>query len=248
MNYVIGIAGNINSGKDTVASMINYIFAVGIAKAKYADWLVKRKSIDYTYADRIIHFADGLKQVLSIIYGIPLKYFYDRTYKDEKYYNLSTRTFISIDAKLNPTKSIIININDLEKYSLNYYIDINRDKSVLITIRTLMQYFGTDICRTNLEDDIWIRCGLNKIIDTATSRKLCIIPDVRFHNEADAIKNCDSFPLYGGLIKINRNDSNRSSHSSEMIDFNYDFEIDNNGTLTQLFFKVLDICQQIILQ
>ena len=70
-NYVIGIAGQKHSGKDTVASMINYIFAIGISRVSYSDYLIRKASIEYTYKDRIVHFADGLKDVLSIIYNIP---------------------------------------------------------------------------------------------------------------------------------------------------------------------------------
>ena len=68
--FIIGIAGAKNSGKDTVASMINYIFAVGVTRASYAEYLIKRTSIDNTYKDRIVHFADGLKDILSNLYNI----------------------------------------------------------------------------------------------------------------------------------------------------------------------------------
>ena len=58
---IIGIAGNINSGKDTVASILNYIYVVGKHKAKYSDWLIKRLVFDQSYTYTIIHFADTIK-------------------------------------------------------------------------------------------------------------------------------------------------------------------------------------------
>ena len=107
-----------------------------------------------------------------------------------------------------------------------------------------MQYFGTDICRNHIDNNIWINSTMSKAINIAINRTLCIIPDVRFSNEANAIRN-NSKLFYGGLIKINRDNIDKDDHSSEHIYFNADFEIDNNGNLMQLFYKVLHICQKI---
>ena len=60
--FIIGIAGAKNSGKDTVASMINYIFAVGVTRASYAEYLIKRTSIDNTYKDRIAKISTLFNQ------------------------------------------------------------------------------------------------------------------------------------------------------------------------------------------
>ena len=57
---VIGIAGCKNSGKDTVANMINYIFTVGVTCAKYSDYIIKKQSINISHKDRIVHFADNM--------------------------------------------------------------------------------------------------------------------------------------------------------------------------------------------
>ena len=108
-----------------------------------------------------------------------------------------------------------------------------------------MQYFGTDICRNLLSDDIWIRQTMNKAVNIAETRKLCIIPDVRFANEAEAIQSRDA-SLYGGLVMINRNSSGSAEHSSENVKVAADFNIDNNGSLMMLFYQVLAICQKII--
>ena len=48
-NYIIGIAGQKNSGKDTLASMINYIFSAGVTRANYSDWITKRITYDNKY-------------------------------------------------------------------------------------------------------------------------------------------------------------------------------------------------------
>ena len=248
-SYIIGLAGKKGSGKDTVASMINYIFAVGITKAKYSDWILKRTSYDETYKDRIIHFADSLKDCLSIIYNIPRKYFDNNKYKDKMFYSLTNNKLVGNINIFNRIDNFNIIDNEVLKHSsikdkLETYDELNN----VITIRTLMQYFGTEVCREHLGHNIWINSSINKIVNKAESRRLCIVPDVRFTNEAAAIHR-DTPSLYGRVVRINRTTNNtdeRDYHDSEIIAFSTDYSITNNGTLAELFFKVLDVCQKII--
>lgn len=249
-SYIIGLAGNKNSGKDTVASMINYIFAVGITKATYSEWILKRVSYDETYKDRIIHFADSLKTCLSIIYNIPLEYFYNQVYKDEMYYCFNSGKFLDKNIVIQHPNDFNIITNDVLKHSsLKDEFETYDELRPVITIRTLMQYFGTDVCRENLGHDIWIKSALGKIVDVARRRRLCIVPDVRFTNESAAIHKRNAF-LYGVSIRINRptSNNNRDYHDSEIIAFSTDYSINNDGTLANLFYKTLEICQKILLE
>ena len=243
-NFVIGIAGAKNSGKDTVASMINYIFAAGVSKAKYQDWVIKQAVYDNEYKDRIIHFADPIKDILSIMFNIPRKYFDDRIYKDVYWYNIRAGYFANID-KNRITSEVLLTIKDLEKgFTIPQLIDNYDGKHVYVKLRTLMQYFATNICKSYFGEDIWVRSAMSKIVDVAESRRLCIVPDVRFANEAEAIMT-DSDSLYGVVIMLKRDNNVKPEHCSEVIDFKCDFEIDNNSNLFQLFYKVLNICQML---
>lgn len=251
-SYIIGIAGKKNSGKDTVASMINYIFAKGITAATYGDWLLRRESYDATYKHRITHFANALKDCLSIIYHIPRQYFDDREYKDNMYYNLRTGGFIHKD-KISQREYyyFVINNDDIKHSSIREEIETYDKLFPLITLRTLMQYFGTNLCRECLQSDIWIKATMAKASDICLANRLCIIPDVRFTNEATAIQTKTS-SLYGGVIMVRRdnngNDNDIDYHSSEIVTFSTDYSITNNGTRMDLFYKVIEICQKIILQ
>lgn len=248
-SYIIGLAGHKGCGKDTVASMINYIFATGITRAKYSDWLIRRVSVDETYKDRIVHFADSLKDCLSIIYNIPRRYFDDRTMKDEMYYFFATGRFINKQTVIQHSNDYNVITNEVLKHSsLKDEFETYDELHHVITLRTLMQYFGTEVCRENLGHNVWIKSAVGKITDVAISRRLCIVPDVRFTNETTAIHR-DSPSLYGRVVRISRNTDNtgeRDYHDSEIIAFSTDYSITNNGTLAELFFKVLDVCQKII--
>lgn len=248
-SFIIGIAGAKNSGKDTIASMINYIFAVGITRATYGDYLIKKVKIDNTNADRVVHFADNMKDAMSIIFGIPRCTFNDRQKKDNAYWDYFNKTFVSFADVIRDNDAFVIHDTDELYYTnpLSKMIKsaIEEHRHLYIKIRTLMQYFGTDICRYFLDKDIWIRSTMVKVANIAAARRLCIIPDVSFANEADAIRFVSS-PLYGEVIKVNRNNDDNSKHLSEIMNFTTDFEIDNNSTLLILFYKVLEICQKII--
>ena len=248
-SFIIGIAGAKNSGKDTIASMINYIFAVGVTRATYGDYLIKKVKIDNTHADRIVHFADNMKDVMSIIFNIPRAAFDDRNKKDNEYWDYFGNCFTNFAGVMRDYKAFIIHdtkkLNNENTLADSIKFCIENDRNLYITVRTLMQYFGTDICRTFIDEDIWVRSTMAKIANVASARRLCIIPDIRFANEAKAIQSV-SEPLYGGVIKVNRDNNDNSEHSSEIIDFTVDFEIDNNGPLMQLFYKVLEICQTLV--
>lgn len=241
-NYIIGIAGLKGSGKDTVASMINYILHVGITKAQYSEWILRQVAYDALNKDRILHFADSLKDVLSIIYGIPRNLFDDRNYKDEYYFNLRSRKFVNNLGIRN--NAHVITIGDLDKLNINELLCSITHSQVYIKLRTLLQYFGTNICRTHLGDDIWIKAAMNRIVDKAYTRKLCIVPDIRFENEANAIK-CNNDSLYGGIIRVIRDNCEKDNHSSETQSFEADFVIENNGNIVKLFYKVLQVCQNL---
>lgn len=238
---IIGVAGKKNSGKDTVASMINYITTVGLSRCKYAEWITNRANYDISQQDRIIHFADNLKKVLSIMFNIPLECFYNRTYKDELYYDFESGNFINQE-KINkyPKQYFIIEKAD-ENGGIAFYFNL-LVPNIVIKLRTLLQIVGTDICKKHINENIWIRSTIKEAINIALGRNICIIPDVRFMSESNAIHNV---PPYGVVLLINRNTKEIDSHESEIINVEYDYEIDNNGTLMNLFYNIVSIIQKI---
>ena len=233
-NVLIGIAGEANSGKDTVASIINYIHKVGITKATYSNWLTHQQYYDILNLCKIIHFADPLKDCLSIMFGINRDYFDDRDKKDKEYYLLNERRFV--DEKTFKGHYLEITIDVLKEYNLNEIL-YDTKTNIGIKLRTLMQYFGTDICRNQLDERVWIKATIDKAADIIYKHGICIIPDVRYADEAESISNLS---FTGGVIRVKRDNCNKSNHSSEIIDFDCAYEIDNNGTKMQLFYKVID--------
>lgn len=249
-SYIIGIAGELNSGKDTLASMINYIFAKGVTQVNYSEWLTQKVKYDASYKHRITHFADPMKDCLSIMYNIPREYFDDRKYKDELWYCTKEKRFLIENDVIISGKYALLTINELNRVDglhladfIHMYNKYINNKILAIKLRTLMQYFGTEIGRKLLGDNIWVDATMGKAADIAERNGICIIPDVRYKNEWQAITGN---LLYGQDIEIRRDNSDQTDHSSETIDFQCKHIIDNNGSKMQLFYKAVKVVDSIV--
>lgn len=228
---IIGIAGNINSGKDTVASMLLYIHTVGKNNAKYRDWITKRMAYDNSFKHKIVHFAYVIKSNLADIFCIDVDYFNNRKFKDELWYYPSTGKFIE-DKELKSYYNKIT-LDNFDEFNAN-------NPNHVIKLRTLIQTYA-EKCKEMFGELVWCKTTINQAYWVNQAHKICVIPDVRFHNESLSIRANN-----GIVIKINRLDNTiKSNHVSENNDFEYDYLIENNGNLQNLFYKVLAIYEQI---
>lgn len=91
-----------------------------------------------------------------------------------------------------------------------------------MTNREFLQYFGTEVGRS-IDRDLWVKALMYSYGRDKESH--WIVPDVRFPNEADAIRNAG-----GVLWKIERDGSGAGNHISEKLidDINVDLVIENN--------------------
>lgn len=239
---VIGISGAKNSGKDTAASMIHYIFKSGITNATYKEWALKYEQT--RFKPTVIHFADYIKDILSILFNIDRKLFDSRTYKDELWYDIHGNVFFDKpkhDARFTNSEEICkdVTIDNLKTTPLAYYM--NNYQFVFIKLRTLLQYFGTDIVRNQIENDRWVKLTMGRAWNLARKEGLCLIPDVRFANEQKWITKTG-----GIVIKLERPTKNIDNHDSEdMSDINVDYIVNNDNTKMVLFYSLLNICGQI---
>ena len=128
-----------------------------------------------------------------------------------------------------------------------------------ITPRRMLQQIGTEIFRDTWNQDIWVAGLENRLVKTQDN---LVISDVRFQNEIAAIKKNNGIivrikrgidPIwYDDAVILNTmkdssewlDASNRVSkynvHISEMgwIGRNYDYEVENNGAIEELYTKI----------
>ena len=97
-----------------------------------------------------------------------------------------------------------------------------------LTAREFLQYFGTDICR-KIKPNIWVENCINRMLESGT--ELAIVPDVRFPNEADAIKQAG-----GKVIRLTRSPHDDQHESETALDDyeGFDHVLDNaNSSLDE---------------
>jgi hypothetical protein len=117
---------------------------------------------------------------------------------------------------------------------------LDKSKDSYPEIRRLLQVFGTEVGRQMFGENFWVDIALNGIKEPNA-----VITDVRFRNEADAIKKAG-----GQVWRINRDGIGPvTDHPSEVDLDKYDFDyvIDNdfsvsdlNGIIDMLWEKQID--------
>lgn len=98
-------------------------------------------------------------------------------------------------------------------------------------IREGLQILGSEAGRDVLGENIWV----DTLFKRPTGARI-IIPDCRYLNEAQAVRE------RGGIvIRVNRNGVNPvNSHASDKIDFDADYEVNNNGTVKEVYLQILE--------
>lgn len=105
-------------------------------------------------------------------------------------------------------------------------------KMISPDVRPLMQKMGTEVGREMLGENVWVNLAMKK----AEQHDNVVFSDVRFLNEAEAIKAA------GGLIFriVRPGNGPVNEHVSESVldDYEADFTINNSGTVEDLNTKI----------
>jgi hypothetical protein len=137
---------------------------------------------------------------------------------------------------LNPKLDSITHISDLIQ---DYGWEIAKKNP---EVRRLLQVLGTDVGRRMFGDKVWVKM----LMDELNYEDRVVISDVRFPNEAEAIKK-----LGGVVLRINRrNHSAVNGHTSEHALDNYMFNyvIYNDGTVDDLTDEVFMLAMELGLE
>lgn len=217
---IIAISSFKNAGKDTAAHMLQYL--LNAPKIFRFYWCYKLFK-NFPGKWKITSFAKPLKEVLSVILGVPVKKFEDRNFKENYYVHLWD---FKIVEKYLLDDSDILSDN---KFTKAIKTGEPFPKDTWLSIRQLMQYFGTQVLQTYLGRRVWINSTLKR-------KYPFIISDLRFIEEYNAVKE-----LNGTVIYIKRDSAKPGTHQSEreVLDLynqnKFDCIVDNNGTLSDLF-------------
>lgn len=168
-----------------------------------------------------VSFADTLKASLSVLLDIPVEKFEDRDFKENYYIYFPTLSITN-----NPPSALTLSDKKFSRLCQNK----NWDEIITyyLSIRQVLQMWGTEIVRAHFGDRFWI-------MRTISGDENYIISDLRFATEYHDVKKKNGFVYY-----IDRNGT-PGAHPSEqetiiLKDMNkFDDIIDNTGTLEDLF-------------
>jgi len=238
---IIGINGKIGHGKDTVALLIQYLTSEAYKKGRSFEQFKERyQSPNTTIYDSdwiVKKYADKLKQIASILTGIPKEKFEDQDFKKT---NLGSEWGYNIPLQITETKT----------NTVIYSVDHTRTQIKEMTVREFLQKLGTDAIRQGLHDQAWV----NALFSDYTEEKVgsgplsyieypkWIISDLRFSNEYSAIKERN-----GIVIRVERPSIGQTSnHISEtaLDDYTFDKVIVNDGSIDDLREKVKDLIKE----
>ena len=202
---LIGISGKMGSGKDTLSVVINYV-ADKFAPESISDW--EQPVDELTYANK--KYSEKLKYMVCFLLGCSRSDLEDREFKEkelgEEWWYYTNSLFDSKDKKLVPYLEASESLHN----NTEWYI-------IKLTPRKLLQLLGTEAGREIIHPNIWVNglfadyvcddCGQQECpTDEEDTGQMIhrsfpdwIITDVRFPNEAKAIKEKG-----GILIRINR--------------------------------------------
>ena len=195
---------------------------IGSGKDTVADYLVN------VHGFRRESFAGTLKDAVAAVFG------WDRTLLEGR-----TKASREWREQVDPWWAARLNIPDL-------------------TPRWVLQYWGTEVMRRGFHDDIWIASIENKIRNSSDN---VVISDCRFPNEIASIHNSGGLIIrtcrgpdpewFDLAIQENLQKSEQAKwelirykvHASETawVGTNFDYVLDNNGTMDDLYAQVNDI-------
>ena len=228
---ILALSGKSGSGKDIVGKIIQYLTDKDKGgyshpnsqddfesycknfKQKYCDWEIKK-------------FAGKVKEIASLLTSIPIEKFEDQEFKKKA-------------------------LGREWCYPTEWQ---GREHWVEMTSREFLQKLGTEAMRNGLHTNVWCNAlfadyvskfnPTNTILDEMSDMSYknyypnWIITDLRFSNELTAIKKRE-----GITIRVNRPGINLLDHPSEtsLDTAEFDYTIDNSGTIEELIKKVKNI-------
>lgn len=188
MNKIIAISGLKNSGKSTVASMIEFLFNTPKIFHSYF-WYRHQKLIPKKKIYKTVAFADPIKEMLSHLLNMDREDFESRGIKENCFVNFSS--FCKVYTNGIGSQFIPEYLPDSKFSKLAKEWNPKLSKEYYLSIRQVMQLFGTEIMRNILDDKIWINCVLNR-----SNKNNLIISDLRFITEYEEIKKRNGFIIY----------------------------------------------------
>lgn len=273
---IVGISGKINSGKDLSGLILQYFGSEYNKHYTFLDWKNRVENYNSSPNSRveIKKFADKLKDMVCMLIVCTRKQLEDREFKN-KPLGEEWRIWYGRNYKLSSdsnTRGQITGIYsskeelDLALYTLANKVHITDTVSELLTPRTLLQLLGTECGRRVIHPEIWVNSlmaeykGIEQPNKPGQERQISfpnwVITDVRFPNEAEAIKRKGGIVLRierpystvaGGGNPANFNKEQFHASETALDDYKgFSHIIQNDGSVEELMEKLRETLKIIV--
>jgi hypothetical protein len=172
---IIGISGKKNSGKNTVAIMIQYLYHTGINRSMSINTYIAGYNENVTRPDgyrppfKEVAFADKVKDIVCILTSCTREQLEDEEFKNKEL-GEDWRVYYAVNYKLKLEKNPTGKVGSLCSNKVDAYIEIEKLHQKLgikctlgthiPTYRELLQWTGTDFGRRIISPDIWINATM----------------------------------------------------------------------------------------
>jgi len=243
---LIGISGRIGSGKDTVGLIIQYLNDSTFNHLTFEQYLDEVKLERPVHSSwQIKRFAGKVKEICSILTGIPVADFEKQEVKDRVLGEEWIRYGYAdgfMKVYRNGTEETVMYNKQCSKERYEQELRTNWQTAFKheYTVREILQRVGTEAMRNVIHENVWVNALFadykseyrnnpfyndKGIYDVTEEDELLhqpmtsnwIITDTRFVNEAEAIKSRG-----GLLIRVNRNTDGFAKHAANF--FHQPFE------------------------
>lgn len=220
---IIGINGYSGSGKDTIGTIIQYLYCSEVGEISIEDACRDYKAHEWWLEDQsgweVRKFAGKLKDIASHLTGIDREKFENQDFKKEV---LGQEWWTPCDEGMQP-----------------------------MTVRDLLQKLGTECMRNGLHTNTWVNALMADYTSEWTTDEgkhdpiqespNWVITDTRFKNEAQAIKDKG-----GIIIRVDRpfvKPINNHPSETGLDDWKFDYKIANVSDIFALKFTVQTILE-----
>lgn len=223
---ILGIGGKIGSGKNLVCNIIQYLTSEDVSPEcikRIKEGLPIEGYHNSKFEQKA--FAGKLKQIASLLTGIPVENFEDQEFK---------KSFLGAEwgtVESNPLNTIPV----FEDVAFNH----------LMSVREFLQKLGTEAMRDGLHTNVWVNalmCNYRRPKMSESNPSNWIITDVRFPNELAAIEEVKGLTIKV-VRPVEKSKTPARLHPSETsldkAEFNY--TIINDGSIKDLIEKVRQI-------
>jgi hypothetical protein len=177
-----------------------------------------------------IRLADSLKDMCSSCFVVKREDMDDPKLKESPFTKPIIINNNHVNLLLLRLKYLGIEVTEQQEEQLRKFIGTE-----LVSIRNLLQFVGTDMIRTHIDDNIWLKLFDKKLKELQHDN--IIVTDARFKNERDHLRNMGAILCYVHRPNNESVDSHKSEnelgHHSD-----YDVLIINDKDIATLHFDI----------